>query len=403
MNLFRIALALVFLITLNSCVRAPIKDPKNALRITKPKDWKDDLNFEGLSKTIELTILKLEENPNQIMNFPNREISQDAYAKALKNLSNQKSTSEFLEYLKNNFDVFEVYGNDQGWSKVFVTSYYSPIFRGSLRKTKEFTEPVYAKPKDLVRMPLDPFIKLFPQVQDSSLVYLTSDKILRGQLIDGETGGKEFIPYKSRAEIHDWNKKKSPKILCYLDPVDLFFLQIQGSGKIDLGNGKNINLVYAEQNGHPYFAIGKALNSQIPMEEMSLQRIRSYLRSVDALEQKRLMDLNPSYIFFDKSKEPSLTAFGVSAQSGRSIATDRRYFAKGALAFLYYPSVEAYTEGGGRFVLDHDIGGAIRGPGRVDLFWGEGNQAEEVSGRMRGEGQLFYFIPKADAEPRNGK
>src|SRR5690606_10276917 len=168
--------------------------------------------------------------------------------------------------------------------------------------------------------------------------------------------------------------------------------------------GKLIRVGYGAQNGHPYVAIGQYLFDKIPREKMSQQKIESHLRSLSPEEMQNLMNMNPSYVFFLEIDTEPKAFFGTEVVPGRTIATDTRYFPKGALAYLEYekpsfatPEDEEPTEfqKSSRFVLDQDTGGAIKGPHRLDLFWGSGRSAAQVSGVMRNAGRLYYLFPKA--------
>lgn len=396
---------LVLFVLLTSCSRAPIKSSSEALRPTTAvkgsADLKDDLELNGLAQALDITILALKKNPNKSMNFGSRQILQGDYATLLFLLSQKidkpDNGQSFFTALEQYFEVHEVFGTDDGWSKVFVTSYFSPIVKGSLKPKAPYTSPVLRRPKDLVKIRIDEFQKALPSLQSSALGDAVRDGVLRGRSV--QAGDSiEIRPYLTREEIRQQSDKiRKEHVICYLDPVDHFFLQIQGSGIVELENGRHISLVYAEQNGHSYFPIGRALKDIIPKDQMSLQAIRDHLRSLSAAEQAGLMDQNPSFVFFDSAKTEAVTSMGVEAQAGRTIATDSRYFPKGSLAFLFHPAADKDVPEGGRFVMDHDTGGAIRGPGRVDLYWGKGAWAEEVSGRMKGDGRLYYFVPRPDA------
>lgn len=392
------ALVLLVVILSFGCTRAPIKEPSDSLRqASHLTQYIDDLEYLGLFKAMTATIARLRENPNSMMRFGNYEISAGEYARDLELLVQEIDSdgdgSAFRAALKRDFEALEVYGTDEGWGEVFVTSYFTPEIPGSLRRTKKYSEPIYARPKDMVKVPIRQFVDAQPSLQDRGLEDLIRDGRLRGRL---EKSGDqlELVPYWSRAEMSQLKKSQRPKVLAWADPVDLFFLQIQGSGRLRISKNKYLNLNYADQNGHPYYPIGRALKEVIPPEEMSMQSIEGYLRKATKSEAERVLNLNASYVYFEKGDELAMTAFGLEAQAGRTIATDRKYFPKGAFGYLEYPALSEDKKGGSRFILDHDTGGAIRGPGRVDLYWGVGDLAEEVSGRMQGEGKLYYFVPK---------
>ena len=160
---------------------------------------------------------------------------------------------------------------------------------------------------------------------------------------------------------------------------------------------------YADQNGQKYEAIGKFLTSIIPVEQITSQDVEAYLRKISEQDARELLFQNPSYVFFRKLDGPAVSSLGIPVVAGRTIATDPRFFPKGALAFLSFqkPRFDSSTdakpsawEKTSRLVLDQDTGGAIRGGGRLDLFWGSGNEAKQYAGRIKQQGTLYYLVPK---------
>jgi membrane-bound lytic murein transglycosylase A len=376
----------------------------------------DDLHYQDLTEALRANIERLKSfgAPIEIMRFGAVEISRTAYIAALEELVNiqeRDPTGQLLqEKLKNDFEFHEVYG-DEEWGKVFITSYYEPVIQGRLKKKKPYTQPLYGYPKDMVLVNTAEFARISPALeayQATVVEQKSRDGILRGRLIK-EGDRSKVVPYYSRQEIDEVNaaNKKLP-ILCYVDPIDAFFLQIQGSGTVLLQEtNKEIRVGYSEQNGHPYRAIGRVLFDVIPKDQMTAQKIDQHLRSLSREEAQKIMNQNPSYVFFQKMEGSPKAYFGTPAVPGRTIATDTRYFPKGALAYLEYeqPVFPEMMEGvpadfvqqwkkSSRFVLDQDTGGAIRGPHRVDLFWGRGPQAARYSGVMRNPGRLYYILPK---------
>jgi membrane-bound lytic murein transglycosylase A len=189
------------------------------------------------------------------------------------------------------------------------------------------------------------------------------------------------------------------EILWCNDIVDIYTLQVQGSGKADLGDGTILSVLYNGQNGRAYNSIGKYLidSGIMTKQNMSMQAIRTYLRThPDAVN--TVLVQNPSYVFFRLDTGPSRGSIGVPLTAGRSVATDSRIFPKGALGFIV--SQKPVIEDGiikswvpfTRFVLNQDTGGAIKGPGRADLFWGQGQEAELGAGFMQHEGELYFLV-----------
>jgi membrane-bound lytic murein transglycosylase A len=218
----------------------------------------------------------------------------------------------------------------------------------------------------------------------------------------GRLEGRRVVPYYSRAEIERGIAPVVGKEIVWVDdPIEAFFLQIQGSGRVRLPTGEMLRIGYADQNGHPYASIGRYLVDQgeLPLEQASMQGIQAWARANPA-RVVELLNQNPSYVFFRMDMGPSLGNIGVPLTPGRSIATDSKLFPRGALAII--STLKPVIENGAimewvpftRFVLNQDAGGAIKGPGRVDLFWGRGPEAEVAAGYMQQEGELYFLIRK---------
>jgi membrane-bound lytic murein transglycosylase A len=322
----------------------------------------------------------------------------------------EASTSLFLEIVENSagearfaairdkFLVFES-RNDRG--AAFFTGYFEPILPGSLARSERFKAPLYAVPADLLTLDLAPYA-------DLGLVPAE----MRGKSLRGKLQGKKLVPYDDRDRISFGNALagRAEPIAWVGDDVELFFLQVQGSGLIRLEDGSLLRVNYADQNGHPYRAIGKLLRDRIPPEEMSLQALKAYLR--EHPEQVReVLDYNPSYTFFRRAEEGPLGNIQVPLTAGRSLAMDARLLPKGGVAWIETAPPQAATPGGAtptplrRFGVVQDTGGAITGHGRVDIFWGTGDEAERIAGPFKREGRVFLlvarreFLPPAPARP----
>jgi membrane-bound lytic murein transglycosylase A len=422
--------SLVMSLLIAGCARAPLRSPDDALRATRlTRDTSfvisDDLQFKDFATAImaDISRLKSFNAPLEIMKFGPKKITREQYINALQTLvsalQEDPSGKDFEAVLRQNFDFFEVYG-EQKWADVMVTGYYEPIIKGALTKTKDFTEPIYGVPKDMVLVSAGEFNRAVSQSKNvDRTVSIPADRLtdletprlsesmMRGRLIPG-VGGRiaTVVPYFSREELTAKTLPMgSAPILAWVDPIDAFFLQIQGSGRIDLGHKKEIRVGYAEQNGRPYIPIGRALFDKIPREKMTRAKIVNYLRSISNIEAMNIMNLNPSFVFFQKLTAAPMTYFGTEVVPGRTIASDPKYFAKGAMAYLEFEKpifVSGATDADDtatfqtvrRFVLDQDTGGAIRGAGHVDLFVGTGADAERSSGVMRHKGKLYYVVPK---------
>jgi len=367
-----------------------------------PLALEDDLEFSSLVGALEANVLQLRRlgaGP-AVMDFGPRRVDRELYTRALEfllfKLKQDPSGESFRQALREHFEPYEVYGQED-WGQVFITSYFEPVIEGALKKSARFTQPLYGVPKDLVVIDLNTFAVIPAGIEKGS-----RDSVLRGRLVQPQ--GKEDLPrivaFPERARLQD--EPPQAPVLAWVDPVDAFFLEIQGSGVVRLKDGRELRVGYAAQNGHPYVPIGKHLVGVIPKEKITLHSIESHLRAVPPEDSRKIMNLNPSFVFFRPLQSAGVTYFGTEVVEGRTIATDQTYFPKGSLAYLQFESPHfdgtGATEPSGwqsrsRFVLDQDVGGAIRGPHRVDLFWGRGPAAKQAAGVMKGKGRLLYLVP----------
>lgn len=395
---------------LAGCARAPITSPVEAMRPSPHRRaMTDDMELPSLLRALEANVkqLRVKKDAADNLFFGPRQISRADYADALEYLLKKSkedaSIEKFIELLNQKFEPYEVYGKEN-WGEVFITSYYEPIIEGDSKKSTRFSQPLYGVPRDLVNIDLKTFANL---PLDPNQKY--RDSILRGRLVsspdDKISGRVVAFPERKKIEEEGNSFAKNAEILAWVDPIDAFFLEIQGSGVIKMKNGKELKLGYAAQNGHPYVAIGKELMSNIPKEKITLQSIENHLRSLNPEEMRKILNVNPSYVFFQKLQSRGLTYFGTQVETGRTIATDPNFFPKGALAYLEFDKPKFQSpqdtepsawERSSRFVLDQDTGGAIRGPARVDLFWGQGKDAKQSAGVMKSTGNLIYMVPKAE-------
>lgn len=270
--------------------------------------------------------------------------------------------------------------NPDGSRDGLITGYYEPIIRGSLKPSSRYRYPVYGVPKDLISVDLE---GLYPELAHMRL---------RGRL-----EGRKLVPYYSRARISgEPSLLKGDEILWADDAVDLFFLQIQGSGKVALSDGNTVRIGYADQNGHPYRAIGKVLveRGELSVEEASMAGIKAWAES-HPQKVAALLDENPSYVFFkflpDVDPDPP-GALGVPLSPGMSVAVDPRSIPLGAPVYLSstWPASEKVLN---RLMLAQDTGGAIRGKVRADVYWGSGRDAGELAGKTRQRGRLWVLLP----------
>ncbi len=286
-------------------------------------------------------------------------------------------------FFENWFSAYQV--TDRGNPNGLFTGYFEPLLRGSLKKTRRYSVPLYKKPNDLVTVQLGDF-----------------KKGLKGQQITGRLRANTLVPYAERAEIESGALSgKGLEIVWVDDPVDAFFLQIQGSGLVHLPSGKILRVGYAGKNGQPYFAIGRELVARgaLKMENVSLQTIRAWLAANPA-EAQAVMNKNPSYVFFRVIEgEGPIGAQGVPLTSGHSLAVDRRYIPLGAP--LWLDTTDPLVPGSPlrRLVIAQDTGGAIKGVVRGDFFWGAGDRARNGAGKMKQPGRFFILLPRSGASP----
>jgi len=278
-------------------------------------------------------------------------------------------------FFKENFTPFKLY-DDKHSDEGLITGYYEPLLNGSRTKSEKFKYPIYKIPNDLIIVDLN---SIYPDLKKFRL---------RGQL-----KGNRLIPYNTR---EDMENKKNLEPICYVDSkVDLFFLQIQGSGKVKFQDGSIINVGYANQNGRAYNSIGKAMiqKGYITPSQGSLQGIKKWFEQnptkVDAV-----LNINESYVFFQESKKSATGALGVELVAQRNLAVDRRFIPLGSPVFIQTNNPLNKKEIN-QLMIAADVGGAIKGQIRADFFWGNSKEAEETAGKMKEKGILYMLVPNS--------
>jgi membrane-bound lytic murein transglycosylase A len=401
---------LLLLLLFVGCARAPIKEAHLAMRpIPAPQALSDDLDFRVFAKALRKNAKYLTETeglPEALQFGPDRYSKLD-YAQGLIDFAQlvetEKDRSVLWQKIKERYQFYEVYGRDD-WGEVLITSYFTPVLRASQKHSDKYSEALYALPDDMVMIDFKAFADRFPDL--ASLKYKLPQGLAQARINkeDPSQAIPLIQPYYTREEISSDKVLTGRKLeIAYLDPVDAFFLHIQGSGYLEFEKGRMTSVGYAGQNGHKYYAIGRELLDVIPLEEMSMQAIEEHLRALDKQEAQKIMNKNPSYVFFKEYPEGPTTQLGTAVVDGRTIATDNRLFSKGALGYMIFEqpvfengkdSSPKTWEKTSRFILDQDTGGAIRGPGRVDLYTGKGPLAKQKAGVMRNTGRLLYLAPK---------
>jgi len=275
-----------------------------------------------------------------------------------------------------------------GESDGFVTGYYEPVIEGSRTKTDEFPIPVYRKPGDLVARGARASSKNFP---NKGPVYR-------------RVGRHKLVRYYDRAEIEDGALDGRNLELCWVkNQTDVLFMQIQGSARIKLGDGTLLRLNYHAHNGFPYFPVGRELIDRgiVAKEDMSMQKIREWMdANPDAAKEVRRK--NRSYVFFREvplsAKDEPIGAQGVQLTPGRSIAVDKGLHVYGT-PFFIHADLPLQDDGApasfNRLVIAQDTGSAIIGPARADIYFGAGERAGKLSGRLRHNANFVMLIPKA--------
>ncbi len=303
----------------------------------------------------------------------------------LKLLDEPVDGEEIKEAMRERFVAYRGGGRTK---RIRYTGYYQPVLYGSRLPGLDYTVPIYRVPSDLIKADLGLF-----------------RESLKGIRIVGRYREGTLVPYHSRHEIDRLGllNGKGYEIAWLQDPVDVFFLHIQGSGKIILPDGSVLHVHYAASNGRPYRGIGNLLVGQgaIPPEEKSMWALRKYLKEKPA-EQAAVMDHNESYVFFEVVPGGPLGSLGVHLTEGRSIAMDPQHYPPGALAYIETEGPVVGEDGRPlswepirRFVLVQDAGGAVKGPNRADIYWGDGEDAGARAGWMNRTGEISFFAPKS--------
>lgn len=267
--------------------------------------------------------------------------------------------------------------------RMLVTGYYEPEIAASHQRSERFKFPLYRVPDDLIEVDLATLCDGCPE-----------------RRAFGRVDDYQLVPYYTRSEIDAGALEGRDDELVWLDdPIEVFFLHIQGSATLRLPDGTQMQVSYAGSNDRPYTSIGRKLvdEGKIRLEAATLQGLKSYLRSHPE-EQAAIMAANERYIFFRTVAAGPVGSIGVPLTPGRSIAADKKVYPPGALAFLRIYERDAVGERPvarfSRFVLVQDAGIAIQGPGRLDVFWGSGAEGELVAGGMRNPGEIYLILPQ---------
>lgn len=289
--------------------------------------------------------------------------------------------AEAKAFFETHFEVRPVYA-EGGGTEGLITGYYEPLLQGSREPSDEFRYPLHGVPEDLLIVDLG---SLYPQ--------------LNGMRLRGKLVGNRVVPYHDRAQLHaNPELLNGTEILWVNSLVDVFFLHVQGSGRVRLTDGSTVAVGYAGQNGHPYQSIGRVLiqMGELDKDEVTLFTIRDWLQA-NPQRLDEVLGKNPSYVFFELKDEPALGPVGslnVALTPARSVAVDRSVIPLGAPVWLQTTLPDESQSPFDRLMLAQDTGGAIKGHVRADVFWGHGDEAETLAGLMKQQGRLFVLLPR---------
>ena len=367
----------------------PLPLGSHALRkITNPHEIPDFtiacLDTKDLRTAIANSLNYLQK-PSSHNFFPCGQISHIQTTESLKAfaelLDSGLTGKELNEAIRQRFDVYISVGCDDRGTVLF-TGYYTPIFKASLKRTRQFKYPLYKTPDDLVK---------------------TQDGLILGRrLPDGR-----IRPYPSRTEIEDSRMLKGKELVWLSDPFEAYIAHVQGSAKLRLPNGKLITIGYDANNGYEYRSVNQELvkDGKISGDKISLSAMIDYFK-MHPEQVNTYVRRNPRFVFFRKEEGPPLGSLNEPVIPKRSIATDKSIFPRAALAFII-TSLPQATGGNvvkraySGFALDQDTGGAIRAPGRCDVYMGEGDIAGQMAGQTYQEGRLYYLFLKSTANSVN--
>jgi membrane-bound lytic murein transglycosylase A len=374
-------------------VKKEAQQPEEALRQVRlfSRMFPDDMDRESLILALRRNTEYLERHDPKTVFYYGRDPftvqqvreSQEAFADLL---SEGLEPREFSREIRKRFRVYQATGQ-LGDGSVLFTGYFEPLYEGSLAPDDTFKYPLYRRPDDLTRIDLSPF----------------NDKF-KGESIVARIEGKKVLPYYARSQIEAERvlEGRGLEIAWLKDPLDVAFLHIQGSGKLRLSDGRDLLVHYQTSNGRPYRSIGRYLIEKgfLARDEVSMQAIRRYLNENPGILDE-VLSYNPSYVFFREVDKGPVGSLGVLLTPGRSVALDSRIFPKGALGFISCQKPLLNDQGEiigwtpfSRFVLNQDTGGAIKGAGRADIFWGSGPYAELTAGHLQHGGDLYFLIKK---------
>ena len=363
----------------------PLPSGQEALRkITDPAEIPDFtmacLDLKDLRTAIERSLSYLSK-PSSRNFYPSGQITHERVVRSLEAflelLDSGLRGRQLNQAIRERFDVYMSVGCDDRGTVLF-TGYYTPIFEGSMERTERFKYPLYSPPEDLVKGP-------------------------DGQILGRRTSDGRIEPYPQRAVIEAARILRGKELVWLADPFEAYIAHVQGSARIRLPDGQLITVGYAASNGHEYRSVSRELvkDGLIRSDQLSLSAMIQFFKAHPELVDSYVRR-NPRFVFFQKEESMARGSLNEEVTPMRTIATDKSIFPRGALAFIQTTLPGA--AGGGvvsqpysGFALDQDTGGAIRAPGRCDLYIGVGDEAGKLAGQTYQEGKLYYlFVKKED-------
>jgi len=383
----RFVFAFFILCLLSGCAAVPEKEKKLVLKPVSFSDlpgWNRE-NFTDFLTAYQRSCARiLKRSPDETFGPDGRWGTyrdwQPACLKITDLKSENASSDEIRQILTDSFIPYRVMADRDG--EGLFTGYYEASLNGSRKRHGPYQYPLRARPDDLVMVQLGDF-----------------REELKGQRIAGRVVGGNLKPYETHAEIvgGELPDHLDMPLVWVDDPVNAFFVQIQGSGVVSLDDGSVMRIGYAGQNGHPYYAIGRELvkRDELEKEDVSMQSIRAWL-SANPDQAQEIMLTNKSYVFFREleNQEGPVGGEGLPLTPERSLAVDRSIIPYGMPVWLNAHSPEEGRSRLQKLMVTQDTGGAIRGPVRGDFFWGYGRRAEDLAGKMKSKGSYWFFLPK---------
>lgn len=284
-----------------------------------------------------------------------------------------KTVEDAKEFLQREFEPYEIKNENQK-EEGLLTGYYEPHLNASLTKHGKYQHPIYNTPSDLITVELS---SIYPALKDYRL---------RGRI-----KGNKLVPYYTRKETS--SNHIEADIICYADSkLDIFFLEIQGSGRVTLDTGETMFIGFDNQNGHKYRAIGRYLVKikALKLEEISLQTIKKWLLA-NPSRIDEVLNYNESVVYFEQRDKAATGSLGVELTPERSIAVDQRYIPLGSMLYL---NAKSEKQNINKVVMAQDTGGAIKGAVRADMFLGHGEDAMNTAGELKAPLKLWILLPK---------